>query len=471
MNLTQQDVLSVKHIESIGFEKQIKLKFTGVSTDSRTTKPGNIFIALRGENFNGHNFLTKAIEAGAGTVIVEADWAKLNPTMLSSLSVPRLVVANTVLALGQLANAYRRKFKIPVLAIGGSNGKTTTKDMIAAVLSAKYNVLSTEGNLNNHIGVPLMLCRLEKKQTMAVIEMGTNHFGEIRYLSEILEPTHALISNIGSEHLEFFGDLEGVAKAETEVFDWMRQQKPRSTVAFINRDDGLIQNHSKGIKKRITYGVTAKSADVKGAVVELDQNACPNVRVKPKGKGSFEIRLSVPGYHNAFNALAAAAVGLHFRVPASKIQRALSTFAAASKRMQLARIDGITILNDTYNSNPDSAIAALQTLGAMKVSGKKIAVLADMLELGNSAEEAHRRVGDAAARFGIEYLLTHGPLSKVTHDAAGVKFKAHYDQKNVLAEYLAELVHTGDAVLVKGSRGMRMETVVIFLCERLKQAA
>lgn len=471
MNITASDLLSIKHVEQIGLDKQKALKIAHVSTDSRTTKPGDVFFALRGENFNGHDFLTKAVELGAAAVVVEAEWSKLNPTLLSSLQAPRLVVESTVMALGELARLYRRKFKIPLLTVGGSSGKTTTKDMIAAVLKMKFNVLSTEGNLNNHIGVPLTLFRLEKKHQIAVIEMGTNHFAEIRYLTEIVQPTRALITNIGSEHLEFFGDLAGVARAETEVFDWMKEQKSKPSVVFIHRDDQLLERDSKGMKKRVTYGFSAKSVDVKGKILELTSDACAKLSIRPKGKSAFDVLLAVPGYHNALNALAAATVGLHFKVPGAKIQKALQRFCAPAKRMQVMRMNGVTILNDTYNSNPDSAIAALQTLGAIKVSGKKIAVLADMLELGKNAEEAHRRVSEAVARCGIEYLLTHGPLSKLTHDAASVKFKAHYDQKNMLAEYLAELVTNGDAVLVKGSRGMKMESIVTFLFERFKQAA
>lgn len=469
MKLSSNDLLTVDHVEQVGFHPRSGISLTGVSTDSRTTKPGDLFIALRGENFNGHNFVSKAVEMGARVVLVENNWATMNPTLLKSFGVPVIVVENCVHALGQLARTHRRKFKIPILAVAGSNGKTTTKEMVAAVLKTKYKALTTEGNLNNHIGVPLTLFRLEKKHQVAVVEIGTNHFGEIRYLSGILEPTHALLTNIGHEHLEFLGDLEGVAKAEGEVFDWIKERK--GSTAFVNRDDRHVDRKSRGISKQVTFGVKAKSVDVKGSVVTWNQDACAHMRITARRKKSFELQLSVPGYHNALNALAAAAVGITFRVPTAKIQKSLAAFTAASNRMQLLKIDGISILNDTYNSNPDSAFASLQTLGAIRSTGKKIAVLADMLELGNNAEEAHRSVGESVAGFGIEYLLTYGNHSKATHDAAAVKFKAHYEQKNVLAEYLAELIHAGDVVLIKGSRGMTMESIVTFLHERLQKAA
>lgn len=469
MKLTQEDILSIPHLEALGFEKSRTFACTGVSTDSRSLQKGEVFVAIRGGTFDGHNFITKAVECGACAVIADQRWAEANPIMLSSLNAPRVIVENTVHALGRLALAYRRRFRLPVLAIAGSNGKTTTKDMITAVLRSKYKVLGTEGNLNNDIGVPQTLFRLERKHQIAVIEIGTNHFGEIAYLCSILEPTHALMTNVGREHLEFFGSLDGVARAEGEVFEWLRARRKSAAVAFINADDRHVAKQAGGIKRRLTFGFGKGASTVKGSILAVNELACALVRVKPKGKRPFAIELSVAGEHNAQNALAAAAVGLFFRVPAKKIQTALASFAAAAKRMQLLTLRGITILNDTYNANPDSMIAAFETLKASNSTGKKIAVLADMLELGEHAVEEHRRVGLAAEKHGVEYLLTYGTLAKHIHEAATTKFKAHYDQKNALSEYLAELVTEGDIVLVKGSRGMRMEDVVTFLTERFKE--
>ena len=254
MTFTGKDILALPHVQALGFERPQGVNCNGYSTDSRQVQPGNLFIALHGETFDGHNFITKAVESGAGAIIADAKWATSNPIMLSSLNIPRLIVEDTIRSLGLLANAHRRKFKIPVLIIGGSNGKTTTKEMIAAVLRTKFQVLNTEGNLNNHIGVPQTLLRLERHHQIAVIEVGTNHFGEIAYLCSIVEPTHALITNIGREHLEFFATVDGVAKAEAEAFEWLRLHRRSRAVAFVNQDDRRLKKLAKGIKKSVTYG-------------------------------------------------------------------------------------------------------------------------------------------------------------------------------------------------------------------------
>ncbi|MEK7749197.1 MAG: cyanophycin synthetase, partial [Bacteroidota bacterium] len=233
-----------------------------------------------------------------------------------------------------------------------------------------------------------------------------------------------------------------------ELFGWLRRNKG---IALVNRDDSHLSRISKGMKS-VGYGMTAKSVDIKGTLAGFDERACPRVTIKPKGKKSLVIDLKVPGEHNAHNALAAAAVGVHFKVPGTKIQKALSLFGASSKRMEMVSLAGVNILNDTYNSNPDSVVAALSTLRSMNTSGKRIAVLADMLELGKEAMDQHRHIGLTVSRHNIEYLLTYGPLSKFTNDAAHTKFKIHYDQKNMLCEYLAELLSEGDVVLIKGSR-------------------
>ena len=466
MKLTKADLLAVDYVEALGFDDAGSFAATGVSTDSRSVKSGDVFIAIRGGKFDGHNFVTSAIEQGAAAVIVDRKWADANKRMMISVNVPRLIAEDTIHALGKLANGYRRKFKIPFIAVGGSNGKTTTKEMVRAVLAQKFNVLCTEGNLNNHLGVPQTLFRLEGKHDLAVVEVGTNHRGEIEYLCGILEPTHGLITNIGKEHLEFFGTLDGVAKSEGELFRWL---ETHGGTGFINGDDPRIVKQSKKLRKKIVYGLEASRAAVKGTVRGVDERGCPTVRIKTSGK-SFHAALRIPGNHNAGNALAATAVGLTFKVPAAQIQSALESFTPSSKRMEVQQLNGITVLNDTYNANPDSVLAALATLRSMKTVGKKIAVLADMLELGAKAPEYHKQIGKAASS-GVAYLLTFGPLSQHTHDAATVKHKAHYDQKNVLAEYLLEIARSGDVILVKGSRGMKMEEVIAFLQERYQRAA
>jgi UDP-N-acetylmuramoyl-tripeptide--D-alanyl-D-alanine ligase len=462
--VTSRDLSDVVHVEFRNKGLLRGKKILGVSTDSRKTKAGDVFIALRGENFDGHAFVADAFERGAVAAIVDQNFAEA-----TQLGKPLLVVEDTTRALGELAHMHRKKFDIPVLAIGGSNGKTTTKDMISSVLSTKYNVLKTAGNLNNHIGVPETLLQLQKKHDIAAVEIGTNHPGEIEYLCGILEPTHGLITNTGREHLEFFKSVDGVAEEEGKLFDYLKS-KPGST-AFVNGDDQRIRKKARGMKKCIVYGMQTKSADVRGKIVDVDETGCASFEyVGKRSKKSGRTKLGIPGEHNAQNALAAVAVGLAFKVSSKAIRGALESFRSTTKRMEVLDLDGVIVYNDTYNANPDSMISALRTLASAKVSGKKIAVLADMRELGDASKEEHALVGREATRLKIDYVLTFGELARAIHDAATVKYAIHYDQKNMLAEYLSELISPGDALLVKGSRGMKMEDIVTFLQERLRPA-
>jgi UDP-N-acetylmuramoyl-tripeptide--D-alanyl-D-alanine ligase len=468
VKLSKTDLLEIPHTQALGFNGAKPFSASGVSIDSRTIHAGDVFVAIRGEQFDGHNFISKAVEAGAAVIVVNQRWTDTNAAMMVSVTIPRLVVEDTTLALGSLANVYRKKFDIPILVVGGSNGKTTTKEMIRSVLSTKYSVLCTEGNLNNHIGVPETLFRLDKEHDIAVVEIGTNHPGEIDYLCSVVEPTHGILTNIGREHLEFFGSLEGVAKAEAELFVWLTEHHG---VAFVNGDDEYLPLLAKKIKKPIVFGFFAKGAAVKASSVTMDDVARASFLVKPKGKHGIKISVGVPGEHNAKNALAAATVGLHFKVALSKIQQALATFQTANKRMQVIQAGGITILNDTYNSNPDSTMVALETLKLIHTKGRRIAVLADMLELGTHAEMLHKQIGKATAGFHVDMLLTYGKLSHATFQAATTTTKSHFELKPVLSKYLTETVTTGDVVLVKGSRGMKMEEVVASLIDHITQKA
>jgi UDP-N-acetylmuramoyl-tripeptide--D-alanyl-D-alanine ligase len=468
MKLTKPDILALPHHKAIGFDGVKNFKILGISIDSRTIKAGELFIAIRGDQFDGHNFISKAIEMGAAGIIVDRRWADANATMMVSIHIPRLTVENTIHALGHLARTYRRKYAIPFIAVGGSNGKTTTKEMLKSILSHKYSVLCTEGNFNNHIGVPQTLFRLKKKHKIAVIEIGTNHPGEIEYLCSVLEPTHGLITNIGREHLEFFGSVEGVAKAEGELFDWLAKYNGTS---FVNTDDKYLVHFTKRARKTVRYGFSSRSASIKGTIKSFNANAQALLRVKPLAKNAFDITVGAPGEHNAQNALAATAVGLALKVPRVNIQKALGSFQSSSKRMQIQRTAKITILNDTYNSNPDSTLAALATLHTMESKGKKIAVLSDMLELGHQAKELHQQIGKDLAQYSVDILFTVGALSKYTHDAAFVETKAHFENKTVLTEHLLHTLGDGDIVLIKGSRGMKMEEVVIALDKHFLQKA
>ena len=453
MKLSLKDLEKLRPVEIVNKELLKYKKITGVSTDSRTIQPGNIFIALRGEKFDGHQFVEDVVKREPAAVIVDAGWRQENLELSRQLHSTIVVVPDTIKALGDLANIYRKKFSIPVVAVGGSNGKTTTKEMIGAVLRTRYSVLSTEGNLNNHIGVPLMLFRLTPKHDIAVVELGTNHFGEMKYLCGLVEPTHALITNIGREHLEFFGNEDGVAKEETELF----RSVAAKGFAFINADDSDLVKAGKKVHRTLKYGA-ARKADVQARHVHTDEYGQPVFELVVKKKIN-EVHLSAAGMHNVSNALAAAAVGLKFRVPKKEVISALENYAGGNKRMEVIKRNGITILNDTYNANPDSVLAALKTLQSMKIEGKKIVVLADMLELGEKAENEHAKIGLAVSDLEFEYLLTFGPLSRFTHEASKLAFAEHFETKDALIASLKSQIAPGDAVLVKGSRGMKMEEV------------
>lgn len=467
MRLTTKDIAQLQCCERIGFENAKRFVATGVSLDSRTLRMGDIFIALRGDRFDGHDFVSTAQAHGAVAIIVERHWAASNRAMLASINVPALVVEDTVKALGELARVYRRKFSIPVLLVAGSNGKTTTKDLIASVLRSHYRVLATEENFNNHIGVPKTLFQLQSRHDYAVLEAGTNHPGELAYLCSIAEPTHGLLTNIGNEHLEFFGSLEGVANAEGELFAYLRRH---NGTAFVNADDSFVRKLAKGVRKTIRYGFAGRQVAVRGRKLRLQESGCAEFSVVHGKKKEFVVRVGIPGAHNAYNALAAVTVGLTFRVPVTKVQQAIASAPAPSKRMEIHRIADLIVINDTYNANPDSVRAALQTLAEMKIAGRRIAVLADMLELGEAAETHHRKIGEALNQYSVDIVFTYGTAARFFGETARVSLKQHFSEKKELLKALTDTIKPGDGILVKGSRGMKMEEVVTHILEQFSHS-
>lgn len=461
MKLSTSDLRKIPHRDLRMPAAMPRWVASGVSTDSRTVAPGMLFVALRGPNFDGHAFLADAVARGAAGLVVDAQGASNAPP-----DTPALIVDDTTAALAGLARIHRDRFRIPVIAVGGSNGKTTTKDMLARVLATRYTVHATQGNLNNEVGVPQTLFGIDRTHGVVVVEVGTNHPGELAALCRIVRPTHALLTNIGHEHLEYFGSLDGVLEEESML--WRSASRGNEPLVFINADDPLSRKAADGLKRTVMFGFAGRGVRVRGRSLRLNERGCAKFRfVGGRMRKPAEVVLGVPGVHNAQNALAASAVGLALHVPALRIAEALESFTASSKRMEVILIRGVTVLNDTYNANGDSAIAALETLAATATGGKRIAVFADMLELGGHSAAEHSRVGMKAAALGIDYVLTYGTrAADISRAAAGCE-TVHYDQKNILAEYLAELVGPGDVVLIKGSRGMAMEEITTFLQQRL----
>lgn len=423
-------------------------EFTGVSTDTRTLKHGDLFVALVGPNFDGHSFVNEA--AGKGAV-----GALVSRTLAADVSAVQ--VADTRLGLGQLAAHWRRQFQIPVIAVTGSNGKTTVKNMIAAILNVTGPVLATQGNLNNDIGVPLTLLRLKPGDLHAVIEMGMNHPGEIDYLTKLTRPTIALINNAAAAHLAGLGSVSAVARAKGEIYSGL----DADGIAVLNADDphADLWRELAAPHRVITFGLD-RPADV-SAEYELDAGGS-TIHLKTP-HGGINMRLSLLGRHNVMNALAASSASLAAGVSLADIQTGLEKLRSVSGRLEVKHgLNGARILDDTYNANPGSLAAGVEVLKA--ASGERVLVLGDMGELGEAARDIHRRVGLLAKSLGIERLYAVGELTPGAVEAFG-KGAQHFTSHEALIENLRSCLHADMTVLVKGSRLMKMERVVAGIVE------
>ncbi len=452
-----EDFLRIDTEGIYNIEKIKNYNFSSVEIDSRRVKNTEIFFAIKGDNTDGHKYLQDVFKKGVKLAVVEKKWFLKNKKDFKKSSF--IVVADTVLSLGALAKNHLQKFNIPVICIGGSNGKTTTKDLVTSVLSQKYNVLKTEGNFNNHIGLPLTLLRLNKLHNFAVLEVGCNHFGEIKYLCEIAKPQYGMITNIGREHLEFFKTVKGVAKAEFELYDYL---KKNNGICFCNVDDEHIKNYAKKLEKNRKYTYSnSLNANIRGRFVKFNKDFQPVLNIN-SNKKSFNATVATFGKHSIINGLAAASAGLYFGVSHVKIIKALKEFKpTSSKRMEVVKKNGLTIVNDAYNSNPDSVKMGLETLKEFTTKGNKYAVLSDMLELGKASKKEHSYIGSLAGKLKLENLLTTGPESFNTYKSAKrIKNNLYFEKKSDLIEYLKNNVKKNDIVYVKGSRGMKMEEVV-----------
>lgn len=451
MKISISDLKKISNVELLNIKSLRAIN--GVSIDSRKINKGDLFFAIKGENFDGHDFIEEVISKGASAVVIEKSYLE----KFKEKDFPIIVVENTIKALGELANIYRKKFDVKIIGLTGSNGKTTTKEMIAKVLASKYNTLKTEGNLNNNIGVPLNLFRLEKKHQVAVIEMGINHFGEMKELCGIAEPNFGLITNIGNAHLEFLESREKVAEEKGELFRYL---KKKNGFAFVNADEKLIKTQAKNLKRKLTFGFNSR-ADVHGKIQSLSKLAQPTLKVTYKNKREI-INLPTFGIHTAQNALCAVAVGLKFGISLKKIKQELESFQSYDKRMQVIELDFFTIINDSYNANPDSMKMAIQTLSMMNGYTEKIAVLGDMLELGENSEKYHREIAHYLKDNGINKAFFFGELTSASYDEAK-KLELdtnHFDDKKKLAETILHSVPKGSLILLKGSRKMKMEELI-----------
>lgn len=421
--------------------------FSGCSTDTRTLNDGELFIAIRGDNYDGHDFIDQAVTTGAVAAMIDRK--------LENENIPTLYVEDTRRAMGDLAAVWRSKLDLPVVAVTGSNGKTTVKEMLTTILSQQAEVLSTKGNLNNDIGVPLTLFGLSREHQYAVIEMGANHSGEIERLSSITRPDVAVITLCAPAHLEGFGSIEGVAKAKAEIYSGLQQDG----VAIINADDDYADFWLEQAidYKRLTFSVE-NSADIHARDIHLStSNNCP-VFTLSTASAEIQIELGVFGAHNVYNALAAAACSIALNIPLQQVQAGLQSFRAVKGRMQgKTGSKDCFIIDDTYNANPASMQAAINSATA---TGRSCwLVIGDMGELGNFSKSAHLQVGEYARQAGIERLYALGPLSKNAVEGFGAG-AYHFEDMQTLIETLNIELESGLTVLVKGSRAMAMERAV-----------
>ena len=429
-----QSAVRITDGQFFGSSELIGDSFDSVSIDTRTMKPGALYVPVKGDVFDGHHFIPQAFEKGAKLTLSEVD-----------TPYPHIRVKSCVKAFQALAHAYRCQFDIPLIGISGSAGKTTTRGMVSAVLSAVYDTHSTTGNLNNQTGVPQVLFGLMPHHQCAVVEMGTNHFGEIDALAAMSEPTICVLTNIGEAHIEFFGSREGIFRGKTEMLPHMRADGR----IIVNGDDDYLRT----VPGAFTFGFSktndlwaedAREDDLFGASF----TACWEDQ-------RLSIQLQVPGHHMILNALAAVAVGLTLNVPTEKIQAGLASFSPISGRMAVEKLPRFTLLNDVYNANPTSMESSLQVLS--RAVGRKVCILGDMLELGEQAASLHERVAQEAQQLGIDAIIGVGPLFQAAMKKTG---GTGFPTKEDLLKHLPSLIQDEDTILIKGSRGMHLETLV-----------
>jgi UDP-N-acetylmuramoyl-tripeptide--D-alanyl-D-alanine ligase len=432
----------------------------GVSIDTRRLQAGELFVALRGEQRDGHEFLHEAAKRGAGAALVESgkcrDWPRC----------PVIEVADTRRALGDLGAGYRRAFGLPIIAVGGSNGKTTVKSLLASLLGQRYVTLASEASFNNDLGVPLTLLRLERCHQMAVLEVGTNHPGELAPLIKMIRPRYAVICSLGREHLEFFGSLEGVAEEE----GWLGELLPEEGALFVNGDSPAIDQVARRAKAKILRAGFGSANDWRASDAQLARSGTTFRVEAPDPAWGGEYTVPLVGRHQVVNALLALAVGAELGLNPAQARAGLAAAQPPKMRLQFSCVNEVRVLDDSYNANPDSMRTALETLRELADGGRRIAVLGEMAEQGVHAEAAHAEIGRLAAESGVDLLCVVGEKAQRLAEAAreaGLAQVREFTDCQIAADTVAEVVRPGDWVLVKASRVARLERVV----ERLRGPA
>jgi UDP-N-acetylmuramoyl-tripeptide--D-alanyl-D-alanine ligase len=424
---------------------------TRVSTDSRTLQAGDLFVPLRGENFEGHKFIAQAVERGASGALVEEAWSGEVPAHFALLRVP-----DTLAGYQQLAAGYRRSLPLKVIGITGSNGKTSTKDFVAAALARRFRVTKTEGNFNNHVGLPQTILNASSRDEVGVWEMGMNHPGEIAVLANIGQPDAGIITNIGTAHIEFMGSREAIAQEKGMLAEAIGPEG----FMILNADDPFSPSIAQRTRAKVIFAGT-NSGTLRAENISQSSTGAEFTVLERAHR--CRVQLPVPGLHMVQNAMLAIAAARAFGVSLEDAAAGLASTPLTKARLQLRELRGVQFVDDSYNANPDSMKAALRTLLELETDGKRIAVLGHMGELGSESERGHREVGETAATLRIDHLITVAPLAAMIAEAAraaGLENATSVNTAAEAADLLVELVHAGDLVLVKGSRSARTELVI-----------
>ncbi len=443
--MTINEIISATGGELICGDKNISIK--SVSIDSRKVFEDTLFVALKGENSDGHDYVEKAFENGAVAALCQREMKSDKPIIL---------VSDTQKALGQIAKYYKKKFSIKTVAITGSVGKTTTKDMLYSVMNTQYHTLKTEGNFNNELGLPLTVLRLNNSHEAAVLEMGMSDFGEISYIADIARPDVAIITNIGMSHIENLGSQEGIFKAKTEICENFN----KDSLLIVNADDKYLKKalEFKGFSV-VGYGIESecdyKARDIENLGLEGTKFTTSIYN------RDYRIHIKTPGVHNVYNALAAIACGVWYNIGPNRIISGIENFSLTDMRMSIEKVGNITLINDCYNASPDSVKAALKVLNTQAT--RKVAILGDILEMGEFAKDAHYELGKAVAENKVDVLLTAGENAKFIAEAAGdngVPEGAAFNTTEELVLNVSKFIKDNDTILIKASRGMHFEKIV-----------
>jgi UDP-N-acetylmuramoyl-tripeptide--D-alanyl-D-alanine ligase len=458
VKITLEDLFNLPGSEIVNPDSYKAVK--KVSIDSRKVDKSSLFIAIKGEKFDGHDFVRDVIKKGTAAVVIE----KKKYSRFNDLEIPLVLVDDSTKALGWLAKVWRSKLKSKVISLTGSAGKTTTKDMIADLLSEKFKVNKTLANNNNHIGVPLTIFSTTNTHRFLVLEHGTNHFGEIAYTAEIAQPDFSLITNIGNSHLEFLKNKKGVLKEKISLFDVTSKRKGK---LFINQDDKLLLGLNKKYKNRITYG-SKKKSDVKGKILKYTDDGKPVVELRFK-KEKIKTGFNLYGEQSFKNLLAASTVAFEMGLSKKELIKGIKKLSSPDKRLNVSTYSDFILIDDTYNANPDSMKSSIALLSRIKTFKKKIAILGDMFELGDKSEAYHKNLAKVLMKNRIDKVYSIGKMMKVLGSElkkTGIEFK-HFTERKSLSQFILSKDFSDTVILVKGSRGMKMEDFVEVIKEKI----